>query len=71
MLSAGLTLTHDDNLDLMAFLRALTASPAQILGIDSGYIAEGATADLILIDPNRPWLVETIINGEIVFDLDG
>jgi len=94
MLSAGLTLTHDDNLDLMAFLRALTINPAQILGLERGEIREGAVADLILIDPNRPWHVDnqalksrskntpfdrrrltgraikTIINGEIVFDLD-
>lgn len=94
MLSAGLTLTHDDSLDLMAFLRALTINPAQILGLDAGHITEGARADLILIDPNRPWFVDnqtlksrskntpfdrrrltgraikTIINGEIVFDLD-
>jgi dihydroorotase len=94
MLSAGLTLTHDDKLQLMAFLRALTIAPAQILGLDSGHITEGATADLVIIDPNRPWMVDnqklrsrskntpfdrrrltgravkTIINGEIVFDLD-
>lgn len=57
MLSAGLTLTHDDDLDLMAFLRALTISPAQILGLEAGQISEGARADLILIDPNRPWHV--------------
>jgi len=94
MLSAGLTLTHDDNLDLMAFLRALTIAPAQILGLEKGKIEEGAVADMILIDPNRPWhvdsqtlnsrskntpfdrrrltgrTVKTIIDGEIVFDLD-
>ena len=94
MLSAALTLTHDDGLDLMALLRAMTITPAQILGISAGQIAEGATADIILIDPNRPWLVDnqalvskskntpfdrrrltgravkTIIDGEIVFDLD-
>lgn len=94
MLSAGLSLTHNDNLDLMAFLRALTITPAQILGLQAGQIAQGATADIILIDPNRPWLVDnqtlrsrskntpfdrrrltgravkTIIDGEIVFDLD-
>ena len=94
MLSAGLTLTHDDDLDLMAFLRAMTITPAQILGLEAGQIAEGAVADLVLIDPNRPWhvdsqtlkskskntpfdrrrltgrAVKTIIDGEIVFDLD-
>ncbi len=58
MLSAGLTLTHDDNLDLMAFLRALTINPAQVLGLERGQICEGAAADLILIDPNRPWHVD-------------
>ena len=94
MLSAGLSLTHDDNLDLMSFLRALTITPAQILGLQAGQIAQGATADIVLIDPNRPWhvdsqtlrsrskntpfdrrrltgrAVKTIIDGEIVFDLD-
>ena len=94
MLSAALTLTHDDELDLMALLRAMTITPAQILGINAGLIAVGSTADLIIIDPNRPWQVDnqaliskskntpfdrrrltgravkTIIDGEIVFDLD-
>lgn len=58
LLAAGLTLVADGQLNLTAFLRALTINPAQLLGLDSGRIAEGAPADLVLFNPNTPWVCD-------------
>lgn len=37
---------------------ALTRAPARIVGLSSPTIAEGAPANLTLVDPNREWKVE-------------
>lgn len=58
LLAAGLTLVADGQLDITAFLRALTINPAQLLGLESGRIAEGAPADLVLFNPNTPWVCD-------------
>lgn len=57
MLAAALRLVHSGDLDLHKVLRAMTSRPAEILGLDSGRIAVGAPADLILFDLDYPWVV--------------
>jgi dihydroorotase len=57
MLAAALRLVHSGDLPLLTVLRAMTCRPAEILGLSSGRIAAGAPADLILIDPEFPWVV--------------
>ena len=57
MLAAALRLHHADEIGLIPLLAAMTSRPAAILGLDSGRIAKGAPADLILIDPDYPWVV--------------
>ncbi len=39
-------------------VRALSARPAELLGLPSGRIAAGAPADLILVDLEQPWICE-------------
>jgi len=55
LLPAGLTLVADGGLDLLAFLRAVTSTPASLLGLPQGVLKIGAPADLVLIDPGKPW----------------
>ncbi len=55
LLPAGLTLVADGSLDLTAFLRAVTSTPADLLGLPQGVLDVGAPADLVMIDPNKPW----------------
>lgn len=55
LLPIGLTLVADGVLDLMAFLRAVTINPAELLGLKQGRIEKGAPADLVLFDLNKPW----------------
>jgi len=61
LLAAGLSQVADGRLDLMAFLAAVTSSPAALLGLNSGRIAEDAPADLIIFNPNAPWVCDSDI----------
>ncbi|WP_084418546.1 dihydroorotase [Henriciella litoralis] len=58
VLSALLALVQDDRLSLLDALRPVTSSPAHIIGQPQGRLAEGAPADFILFDPEKPWLCE-------------
>lgn len=57
LLTAALRLVHSGDIDLMTVLRAMTQRPAEILGLASGRVSIGAPADIILIDPDLPWVV--------------
>ncbi len=60
LLAAGLSQVADSGLDLLAFLAALTYRPADLLGIEAGRIREGAVADLVIFDPNEPWVCDAL-----------
>ncbi|MEQ1901753.1 MAG: dihydroorotase [Devosia sp.] len=57
LLAAALRLVHSGDLDLLTVLRAMTSRPAEILGLSSGHMSVGAPADLIVFDPELPWVV--------------
>lgn len=56
LLAGGLSQAAQGTLDLNAFLAAMTINPAALLGLSSGHLGVGAPADVILIDPNKPWV---------------
>jgi dihydroorotase len=58
LLGAALRLYHNGDVALPRLLQALTANPARLLGLESGRLARGAPADLVLIDLDTPWVVE-------------
>ena len=58
LLAAGLSQVADGALDLLAFLKALTCNPADLLGIEAGRIKIGASADLVIFDPDEPWVCD-------------
>jgi dihydroorotase len=58
LLAAALRLVHSGDVPLMTVLRAMTVRPAEILGLSSGRLAVGAPADLMLFDPDFPWVVK-------------
>ncbi|MCF6221728.1 MAG: dihydroorotase [Robiginitomaculum sp.] len=60
LLPAGLTLVADGQLDLHAFLRAVTSTPADMLGLPQGVLEIGAPADLVLINPGKPWMCDVV-----------
>jgi dihydroorotase len=43
---------------LAQVLAKITAEPARILGVETGYLSLGATADLCIFDPEQYWKVE-------------
>ncbi|RIJ15656.1 dihydroorotase [Henriciella mobilis] len=56
VLSALLALVQDERLSMLDALMPVTASPASIIGLPQGQLVEGAPADLVLFDPEKPWL---------------
>ena len=57
LLAVTLELYHNRHLGLLDVLRLLTCGPADLLGLTAGRLRHGAPADLVLFDPDRPWLV--------------
>ncbi|MFN5901954.1 MAG: amidohydrolase family protein, partial [Novosphingobium sp.] len=53
----------------------LATNPAMLLGVNAGVLAAGAEADLALIDPDRPWVVDSdkmaATAGNTPFDKQG
>jgi dihydroorotase len=58
MLIAGLRLVHNDEIDLLTLLRAMSTRPAELLGLPGGSLKSGAPADVIVVDMDVPWVVD-------------
>lgn len=58
MLSAALRMVHAGQTDLPTLLAALSTRPAGLLRLGCGRLAAGAPADLILLDPDAPYVVD-------------
>ncbi len=58
MLAAGLRLVHGGELSLLVLFKAMSTRPAQLLGLPGGTLKPGAPADLILVDPEAPWVLD-------------
>ena len=58
LLPAALRLVHSGEIELPALWRALSTNPSKRLGIPGGSLAEGAVADLVLFDPDAPFVLD-------------
>lgn len=58
MLSAALRLHHSGQVPLARLIAAMSLTPARLLGSRAGRLSVGAPADLILIDPDEPFVVD-------------
>ncbi len=58
LLPASLRLVHAGALDLPRLFAALSLNPARRLGLPGGRLSVGAPADLVLFDPDAPFLLD-------------
>jgi dihydroorotase len=58
MLAAGLRLTNSGEVTLMGLLKAMSSTPAELLHLAAGTLRPGSPADVIVIDPDVPWMVD-------------
>ncbi len=58
LLPVSLELHHNGRMGLLEVLRRLTCAPAALLGLETGRLAAGLPADLVLFDPDRAWKVD-------------
>ena len=58
LLPAAMRLVHAGHMDLPTLWRALSLNPARRLGLPQGRMAVGAPADLVLFDPDAPFLLD-------------
>jgi dihydroorotase len=59
LLAMTLTLVRDGVIDLARAFDLLAAAPSRVLGVDAGELREGWQADVALVDPERPWIVDS------------
>ncbi len=58
LLPAAMRLVHGGHMDLPTLWRALSLNPSRRLGLQSGRLAAGAPADLVLFDPDAPFVMD-------------
>lgn len=59
LLALSLNLVRDGHISMNRLMTLLSANPAWILGVDAGSFAPGSAADVIFIDPDTPWIVDS------------
>jgi len=59
LLALSLNLVRDGHVSLNRLMTLLSANPARILGVNAGSFAVGSAADLIFVDPDAPWIVDS------------
>jgi dihydroorotase len=58
MLSAGLRLVHNGEIELSRLIRAMSTRPAELLGLPGGTLRKGRPADIVVIDLDTPWILD-------------
>jgi len=58
LLAAALRLYHSGDIGLLPLLACMTCRPADRLGLETGRLTAGAPADVVVFDPDRPWVLE-------------
>ncbi len=57
LLPAALRLYHSGEVTLAQLFRAMALNPARLLGLNAGRLSPGAPADLVLFDPDAPFIL--------------
>jgi dihydroorotase len=59
LLALSLNLVREGHLSMTRLMTLLSSNPARILGVNAGSFAAGSAADLIFIDPDTPWIIDS------------
>lgn len=59
LLPLTLTLVRDGVIDMARAFELLAANPARLLGVEAGRLEVGTEADIAIVDPARPWIVNS------------
>ncbi|MBS0477028.1 MAG: amidohydrolase family protein [Proteobacteria bacterium] len=59
LLPLTLALVREGVIDMARAFTLLAANPAALLGVNAGRLAVGHQADLALVEPERPWVVDS------------
>ena len=59
LLPLTLNLVRDGVISMSRAFELLATNPAELLGVNSGRLEAGAEADIAVIDPDRPWIVDS------------
>jgi dihydroorotase len=56
-LSLGIALVKNQQISLTRLVDAISSQPSRILGLHKGALTPQQTADICIVDPNKPWEV--------------
>lgn len=59
LLAMVLTLVRDGVISTQRAFELIATNPARLMGVEAGKLAEGFEADIALIDPEKPWVVDS------------
>ncbi|MEY4159694.1 MAG: hypothetical protein RLZZ136_315, partial [Pseudomonadota bacterium] len=59
LLPLTLNLVRDGVIDFDRAFTLLASNPARLLGLGAGQLTPGYQADIAVIDPDRPWIVDS------------
>ena len=59
LLPLTMTLVRDGVIAMDRAFQLLCANPASLLGVEAGRLALGCEADITVIDPDKPWIVDS------------
>jgi len=58
MLVASLRLVHSGDIALPVLIKAMSTRPAELLGLPGGTLRPGSPADVVVFDPEAPWVLD-------------
>ncbi len=59
LLPLTINLVRDEVIDMAHAFRLIATNPAALLGVDAGRLSVGSEADIAVIDPDKPWIVDS------------